>query len=59
MTIPNLDAGVIRKAKLVRQERVTGYSFGVIDQARDDFAETTRLSVTWNGGGEDGGDDAA
>ena len=48
-----------RAAKLVKQERATGYDLGDIGMARDTFVEATGLSVTWDDGVAEGdGDDA-
>lgn len=48
--VDNLHGGTSRKAALVRQDRVHGYTFGSLDQARADFTGQTGLAVTWDGG---------
>ena len=39
--------GVVRRAKAVKQERVTGYSFGILPDARLAFQDVTGLDVDW------------
>lgn len=46
----NMHGGSSRVAKLVRQERATGYCFGTSQQARDAFTQATGLDVAWDGG---------
>jgi len=48
--VENLHGGTIRKAEIVRADRVHGYRFGSIADARADFSDTTGLSHDW---GED------
>lgn len=54
----NMHGGSSRVAKLVRQERATGYYFGGIEPARDAFTEATGLDVAWDGGSAAWVDDA-
>lgn len=52
----NLHGGTNRKAKLVSQDRVTGYSFGALARARADFTAATGISIEWDHGALDRGD---
>ncbi len=42
--------GSSRVAKVILQERATGYQFGNLDRAREAFTDATGLAVTWDGG---------
>jgi len=50
----NMHGGTSRKAKLVRQDRATGYHVGDIGLARAAFTEATGLAVMWDGGVAEG-----
>ncbi len=50
----NLHGGTSRKAKVVRQDRATGYSVGDLAAARDAFTDLTSLAITWDDGVDDG-----
>lgn len=49
----NLHGGTSRKAKVVRQDRATGYSVGDLAAARGAFTDMTGLDITWDDGVDD------
>ena len=55
---PNVHGGTNRKAKPVHQPRSHGYLVGELAGARQAFAETTGLSIAWDGGLAEGLEDA-
>jgi hypothetical protein len=48
--VENAFGGTTRKAALVRGKRVTGYTFGSLDQARNAFTKLTKMEISWDSG---------
>ena len=46
--VENLYGGTVRRAQLVKQERVHGYTVGSLARARAEFTTYTGLKITWD-----------